>query len=122
MIRKYSNKINSMIHLLMIADKSQTNKYKYEECLLYHMGPSKFANIFLDIHIDDFDTELKTITDCANLKTEAQIEAYKEVVNRKMTLDFVEKVNSFNSFLNDYILSLIKVIVAIKDTNTSTGY
>ncbi len=114
---EFANKINSLLHLLIIMDESQTNKYKYEECLAYHMGPNKLANLFLEIDINDFDSELKVITECANLKTDTQIDAYKEVVNRKMTLEFTDKVNSFNSFLNDYILSLIKVIVAIKRTN-----
>jgi len=114
---EFTNKINSLIQLLIIVDESQTNKYKYEECLAYHMGPSKLANLFLEIDINDFTSELKTITECANLKTDTQIDAYKEVVTRKMTLEFADKVNSFNSFINDYILSLIKVIVAIKRTN-----
>ena len=54
----------------------------------------------------EFDSELKAIVDCANLKTEEQISAYKEVFNRKMTLEFSEKVDSFNSFINDYILHI----------------
>ncbi len=112
-----TNKINSLLHILIIVDESQTNKYKYEECLSYHMSPSKFVNLFLDINPNEFDIELKTIIDTANLKTDAQIDAYKEVVNKKMNYNFIEKVNSFNSFINDYILSLTRVIVAIKKTN-----
>jgi hypothetical protein len=114
---EFANKINSLLHLLLIVDESQTNKYKYEECILYHMGPNKLANLFLEISPDEFDIELKTIIDCSNLKTEEQISAYKEVSNRKMAMDFSEKVDSFNSFINDYILSLVKVIVSIKRTN-----
>ena len=113
---EFANKINSLLQLLYIVDESQTNKYKYEECILTQMGPNKLANIFLELNIDSFDSELKAIVDCSNLKTEEQISAYKEVFNRKMTLEFSEKVDSFNSFINDYILSLIKVIVLIKRT------
>ncbi len=114
---EFANKINSLLHLLLIVDESQTNKYKYEECLGYHMGPNKLANLFLEIGPDEFDSELKTIMDCSNLKTDEQINLYKEISNRKMTMDFSEKVDSFNSFINDYILSLVKVIVATKRTN-----
>ena len=81
------------------------------------MGPNKLANLFLEIGPDEFDSELKTIIDCSNLKTDEQINLYKEIANRKMTMDFSEKVDSFNSFINDYILSLVKVIVATKRTN-----
>lgn len=114
---EFANKINSLLHLLLVVDESQTNKYKYEECILIHFGPNKLANLFLDISPDEFDSELKAIVECANLKTEEQISAYKEVLNKKFALDFSEKVDSFNSFINDYILSLIKVIVVIKNTN-----
>ena len=114
---EFANKINSLLQLLHIVDESQTNKFKYEDCMIHHMGPNKLANLFLELNIDSFDSELKAITDCANLKTEEQISAYKEVSNRKMALDFSEKVDSFNSFINDYLLSLAKVIVIIKRTN-----
>ena len=114
---EFANKISSLLHLLYIVDESQTNKYKYDECIIIHVGPNKLANLFLELNIDEFDSELKAIVDCANLKTEEQISAYKEVSNRKMTLDFSEKVDSFNSFINDYLLSLAKVIVIIKRTN-----
>ena len=116
-VHEFANKINSLINLLYIGDESQTNKFKYEECILIHMGPNKLANLFLELNIDSFDSELKAIVDCGNLKTEEQISAYKAVLNKKMDLDFSEKVDSFNSFINDYLLSLVKVIVIIKRTN-----
>lgn len=112
---RYVVKINSLLELLIVSDESQTNKYKFEECLTYHMRSAGYATVLLSIDIQDYDLELKSIKECSDLKNEEQINEYKEIIRKKSNYNFLDKINSFNSLINDYILCIVKIKTALKN-------
>jgi len=112
---RYVKEIDSLLELLIISDESQTNKYKYEQCYSYHMRSAGFANLLLSIENQDFDLELKTIKECAELKNDEQVNEYKEVIRKKLNFGFIDKINSFNSFITDYIICIVKIKTALKN-------
>jgi len=108
-------KIDSLLQILIISHESETIKVKYTECLSYHISPDIYSKFLKGIRNQDLDLELKTIKECAELKNEEQVLEYKEVIRRKLDLSFIDRVDSINSFITDYILCIVKIKRALKN-------
>lgn len=127
-------KINAILNLLMIADESQTNKFKYEESKNCFINSVEFQNIFNEMGISLFDKQIEKCLDEAKINNnkntannnENTINNNEKIIkvsdinvlhNKRETFELNEKINIFNHYINTIILQLCEVKLILKNTN-----
>ena len=110
-------KTHSLISILMIKDTSQTNKYKYEECIGYMVSASSFLNMIFDLKNPEFETNneeyvnlLKACPDKFDMECD-----YRNFIQDRKKMLFNESVNILNNNLNHIILTYTKINLIIKN-------
>jgi len=126
-------KINSLLDILIIIDKSQTNKYIYQECLEYKVGPNNFTVIIHDIYVGKYDSEIQQKIALSEIHNnysssseliEDSKKDYSDIIQLKKNMILFEKINILNHHINLLILEFVKLNIKIKSIsfNSNSSY
>jgi len=117
-------KIDAILKTLTYVDSSQTNKFKYEECLEHLISPSNYLNSWSDFKTlkNDLDIAKNENLIKLNLNNLNQnfdligcAEEYSRLIEEKKELLIYERVNIIINNLNQIILNITTVKIIIKD-------
>ena len=119
-------KINSMLEIIQITDTSQTNKYKYEECIHNLSPPANFLNIFNGIVEDEYKDLMEEILNESKIHQLEQsrnkdllIEKINKLIKKKCIFSTNSSINIFNHYINQLVLQLCKIKLILKNTYIS---
>lgn len=117
-------KIHTMLEIIHINDTSQTNKYKYEECIHSLINISNFINMFNGIIDDEFKDQTIQITDKSKIQQMKDgieknnlIEQINILNNKKNKFNVNCSINIFNHYINELVLQLCKIKLVLKNTH-----
>lgn len=115
-------KINMMIEILETSDRSQTNKFKYEQVSKIIFSSGHFLNIFNELSIISMTKKIEKCLDKAEINksyhTILKVDEIDDLhkVREKFVLN--DKINIFNHYINQIILQLCKIKLELKNTYT----
>jgi len=110
------NKINIMLEILITSDRSQTNKFKYDEALKIIISAGHFLNIFNELGINSVTKKIEKCLDKCKLNNNIKIDEIENLYKEKEDFSLNEKINVFNHYINLIILQLCKIKLELKDT------
>ena len=113
-------KINMMFEMIQTSDKSQTNKFKYEEASknIYSLG--QFLNMFNELSTISLTKNIDKCLDIGeinkNWSDNTKVNEIDNLYKDKEAFLLNEKINVFNHYINTIIIQLCKIKLHLQDT------
>lgn len=122
----YLLKIQTMLEIIIINDKSQSNCIKYEECLKNIFNPTNFLNFFNDLFTNVYSNQIDYLINESKIYRNYSTPSGRDDIfkfNKKIKFiqdnkekkELNEKINVFNHYINKLVITNCKIKLIIKD-------
>ena len=113
------NKILYYVEILSVKDDSQSNKFIYEDCYENCIGVSKSVNSFHELKASNRVAKFIRLVDYSKIvsnRTDLEVKA-NEYMEDVLSDIHKQNVDIYNNYINQFVMSLIKITVILSKLN-----
>lgn len=104
-------KIHSYLQMLLAKDENQSHKFVFEECSATNINMGRFLNSHYELKHKLHAKEIDWLLELSKIKKDSPelAELYTQRIDILREEMYKEHVLIFNSYINDYYLSIMKI-------------